>query len=231
MNLMRFGPTAWATGVLLVLAGVTISAWGAWQVWGTTAVAQGRHASVIEQLEGAWADGPGGGANANEGVVTDFGTATAIVRIPVFGDDYAVPVFEGTTAEVLTAGFGHRTDTAAAGGRGNYVLAAHRVTHGEPLRRMPELKPGDVVKVETPAATYTYVLDTAGDALTVTDRDTWVTEPVPDPGPAGFSSEVTGDPGSRRLLTLITCADFTRSPNRLVAFGHLVDVDDSDRTD
>ena len=70
-----------------------------------------------------------------------------------------VPVLEGTTDDVLAAGYGHFADTAEPGRVGNYALAAHRITHGEPLRRMPDLEVGDEVVVETRDATYTYRAD------------------------------------------------------------------------
>ena len=78
-----------------------------------------------------------------------------------------MPLLEGTSDEALAAGFGHFEDTARAGAKGNFALAGHRITHGEPLRDMPGLEPGDEIVVETARATYTYVLDTAGDALEV----------------------------------------------------------------
>ena len=88
------------------------------------------------------------------------GEASALIRIPKFGKKYVVPVLEGTSTRVLARGFGHFAETAHPGQVGNYALAGHRVTHGEPLRRMPELRPGDRVIVETVAHTYTYRLDT-----------------------------------------------------------------------
>ena len=42
----------------------------------------------------------------------------------------------------IAAGIGHMEDTAEAGQAGNYALAAHRVTHGEPFAKFPELLPG-----------------------------------------------------------------------------------------
>ncbi len=219
-RLSRSRPSALvlAAGVL-VAAGAVVSGWVGWQLWGTTAVSQQRHDQVAEELQQAWGGARGGAGE--ELVATEFGSASAIVRIPAFGSDYAVPVLEGTTDEVLAAGFGHRDGTAAAGGRGNYVIAGHRITHGEPLRDMPHLKAGDEVIVETRDATYTYVLDTPGDGLTVTDHDTWVADAVPvADGPPSAQMRRSG-----RLLTLITCADFTGSPDRLVAFGHLDTVE------
>ena len=206
-------------GWSMVLVGLVLLGWCAWQVWGTTAVSQARHREVVADLERTWA-GSTRPSPEDAVVATDFGDATAIVRIPAFGDDYAVPVLEGTSDEVLAAGFGHREGSAAAGGRGNYVIAGHRITHGEPLSDMPQLRAGDEVVVQTAEATYTYVLDTPGGGLTVTDADTWVADPTPEnPDPGG-----TSPADEPRLITLLTCADFTRTPDRLVAFGHLAEV-------
>ena len=55
--------------------------------------------------------------------------------------------------DVLARASGTSPSSADPGEVGNYALAAHRVTHGEPLRRMPELRPGDEVVVETVDAT------------------------------------------------------------------------------
>jgi len=57
-------------------------------------------------------------------------------------------VIEGIGDAELARGFGH-FPVRESGERGNYALAGHRITHGEPLRDMPELRPGDEVIVET----------------------------------------------------------------------------------
>lgn len=185
-------------------------AWLAWQTWGTTWQSQRVHRDLVEEAEQSW--------ERREPLPTsEHGEVSAVVRIPALGDDFAVPVLEGTSERVLAAGMGHFRDSAVAGGRGNYALAGHRVTHGEPLRDMPELERGDEVLVETPRWTYTYVLDTAGDALTVDFTQTWVVEPRPDNPRSGG----VGPVGHERLLTLTTCAELFHTDDRLVAFGHL----------
>ena len=108
-----------------------------------------------------------------------MGDATALIRVPRFGDDYVMPVIEGVSDDALARGFGHFEGSARPAGRGNFALAAHRVTHGEPLRDMPLLQPGDEVLVETRDAMFTYELDTDPDDLTVTFRDVWVVAPRP----------------------------------------------------
>lgn len=205
--------TAWV-GVLLMVSGLGLAGYVAWEFWGTTWTAQRRHAAVVEELERGWSSGR---------VVADVsaGEATAIIRIPAFGDDYAVPLLEGSGDEVLASGFGHLDDTAEPGAVGNFVLAGHRVTHGEPLRDMPSLAPGDTVVVETATHRLTYVLDTAGDELEVDVDAGWVlaSEPV-NPDPTGVRPEA--EPA---LLTLLTCADLFHSDSRLVAFGHLTSAE------
>ena len=121
---------------------------------------------------------------------------------------------------MLAAGFGHVDGTADAGAVGNYALAAHRVTHGQPLRDMPDLEVGDRVVVETERTTYTYELVTAGDALTVPFTADWVLDPLPT-NPEEGGVEPPQDPGGR-LLTLTTCSELFHTDDRLVAFGELV---------
>ena len=218
-------------GVLLVLTGLALGGYVAWQVWGTSVVAERTHRALVEDVERAWeradagtgddgaaGDAPGGGGASAQAVATEHGRVSAIVRIPRFGDDYAVPMLEGTSAEVLEAGYGRFTEGARPGGRGNFAVAAHRVTHGEPLREMPSLRPGDEVVVETARWAYTYVLDSGGDDLTVTFQDTWVLDPVPRNPDGGVQPDQ--EPG-QRLLTLTTCSELFHTDDRLVAFGHL----------
>nr|WP_224747120.1 class E sortase [Nocardioides cavernae] len=201
-----------AAGALLILAGVAVLGWVAWQFWGTTWVSERRHAAIADELRQEWEVG--------QPVTTvDEGEVTALVRIPAFGDDYAVPLVEGTSDEALAAGFGHVEGTAQPGEVGNVAIAGHRVTHGEPLADMPDLQPGDQVLVETAEAVHTYVLDTGGDDLTVGFDETWVLGRLPT-NPAG-ETQPRQRPG-QRLLTLTTCAELFHTDDRLVAFGHLV---------
>lgn len=213
----------WAlrVGTLLLLAGVAGLAYVGWQTWGTTWLSERTHRETTAELERRWERG--GPAT----VRTDDGEATAVVRIPRFGEDYAVPVLQGTSADVLAAGFGQFAGSAGPGEVGNFALAGHRITHGEPLAQMPELRPGDEVVVETVDAVHTYVLETAGDALRIPFTETWVVDPLPTNPDAGEPQ-----PAQRRgqaLLTLTTCAELFATDDRLVAFGRLVSSVPRDR--
>jgi sortase A len=103
---------------------------------------------------------------------------------------------------------------------GNYALAGHRVTHGEPLRRMPDLQPGDKVIVETVKAEYVYRIDTDPEALVVPFTSTWVLDPVPKNPEAGGPQPAQKK--GQRLITLTTCSEIFHTDDRMIAFGHLV---------
>lgn len=208
-------PWGWWLGLGLVVGGLAVLGWVAWQFWGTNWLAKRTHDRIVTEVREQW-DAPAGAAEA---VQVPEGEVTALVRIPRFGDDYVVPVLEGTSDDVLAAGYGHFEHSAKPGRVGNFAISAHRVTHGEPLRDMPELQAGDEVVVETRRATLTYVLTTGGDDLEVSFRDTWVVDPLPsNPDPGGVQPEQVA---GQRLITLATCAEIFHTDNRLVAFGVL----------
>jgi sortase A len=201
-------------GIALVTAGLVLLGYVAWQFWGTTWVSHRHRDQAVTELRQAWHDG-------DTSVHTAWGDADAIVRIPRFGAGYAVPVLAGTSDDVLATGFGHFTGTAGPGKVGNYALAAHRITHGEPLRHMPDLKVGDKIVVETRKATYTYRLTSAGNALVVPFTAGWVLDPLPhDPDGGVEPAQQSG----QRLLTLTTCSELFHTDNRMVAFGVLESV-------
>lgn len=217
---MATGIRSWRglLGVGLLLAGLGVLGYVGWQYLGTNWVSERKHQRVADELRGAWE------AGARE-QTTSEGVADAVIRIPRFGDDYEVPVLEGSSDTVLAAGLGHLEGTADPGARGNYVVSGHRVTHGEPLRDMPELRVGDEILVETAETVHTYELTTDGDALSVPFTTSWVLDELPrnpDGGP-----QPAQRPGAR-LLTLTTCAELFHTDDRLVAFARLVDVERKD---
>jgi len=204
-------------GAVLVAVGVGLLGYVAWQYWGTTVVSEHKQEAIASDLTEAWDDpavrellGPDEGS--------DLGDALALVRIPRFGDDFVVPVIEGVRPEDLAQGLGHYPGTAMPGDIGNFAVAGHRVTHGEPFRDLPSMQVGDEVVVETSDAVYTYELQSDPDELIVQDDEgTWVLDPVP--------GEPAGTEPDRARITLTTCAELFHSPDRMIAFGHLVDTE------
>jgi len=210
-----------AAGVAMVCGALLVGGWLGWQMVGTNVVAQRAHDREVVTTVERW--------DRAEAVATTTirraplpppatGKEAAVIRIPRFGPSYAVPIHAGVTDGVLARGFGHFKISATPGGWGNYALAAHRVTHGEPLRQVLKLRPGDTVVVSTRHWTYTYRLDTDPRRLTVTTDGVWVVDvhPVnPDPDGVNPTSHL-------RLLTLVTCAELFHTDDRTVVFGHLV---------
>lgn len=203
----------WWVGLALVLAGLAVLGWVAWQFWGTNWVSQRTQERIVGEVEKKWA------AEGVDVVRVPEGDVEALIRIPRFGDDYSIPVLEGTSDGVLAAGYGHFEDSAGPGQKGNYALAAHRVTHGEPLRRMPDLEVGDEIIVQTRTTTYTYVLTSGGEDLEVPFTAGWVVDALPtNPERGGVQPEQAE---GQRLITLTTCAELFHTDERLVAFGVL----------
>ncbi len=94
---------------------------------------------------------------------------------------------------------------------GNFALAAHRNTHGEPFREIGRLAPGDRIVVETANASYTY--EVAGRIPETPPTDVSVLRPVP--GGSPFTA-------SGRYITLTTCTPEFSTRGRLIVFGKLV---------
>jgi sortase A len=222
----RGGRIALWTGVAMMLVGVVLLGYVGWQFWGTNWQSHRQQAKVTQTLQTQW-EAKGTRLARLEPKYVPKGEASALIRIPAFGKGYVVPVVEGISTDVLARGFGHFPDSADPGQVGNYALAAHRVTHGEPLRRMPELRPGDRVIVETAAATYTYRLDTDPNKLTVPFTAGWVLAPVPrNPDTGGVQP---AQRRGQRLITLTTCSEIFHTDDRSIAFGHLVKTVRKDR--
>jgi sortase A len=205
------------TALALVLVGLALLGYVGWQYWGTNAVSKARQGEVTQDLLSAWNGDPAVADLLGPQGSADLGDALALVRIPAFGDDYVVPVIEGVRPDDLAQGLGHYPGTALPGQVGNFAIAGHRVTHGEPFRDFPELRPGDKVEVETSDAVYTYRLTSDPDNLVVQPQDTWVLDPIP--------GKPEGAPPDQARITLTTCAELFHTSDRMIAFGRLVDTE------
>lgn len=149
--------------------------------------------------------------------------AYAVLRIPRLG--LAVPVAEGVDKRaVLDKGYaGHYPGTAQPGAEGNFALAGHRNTHGEPFRYLNRLRDGDEVFVDVRGRRYVYVV---GKVLAETSPgDVGVIAPVPRSAvKPGYGYEVAGS-----YITLTTCTPEYTSKYRLVVWGVLKTVVSDER--
>jgi sortase A len=161
--------------------------------------------------------GKGGGTQQP---VTDprprWSQAYAVITIPRL--DLRAPVAEGVgKQDVLNKGYvGHYPDTQQPGEVGNFALAGHRNTHGEPFRYLNRLRPQDTVEVETRAAVYTYVVDKILPQTSA--QDGGVIRPVP----RSTTEPAYGYSRPGYYITLTTCTPEYTSRYRLVVWGKLV---------
>jgi sortase A len=208
-------------GELMITLGVVLLLFVAYDlVW--TGVETGRTQDrLATQLEQRWrAEGrslPAGSAGAAPAVappaVARRGSALARLHVPRLGRDFRWVVVEGVRRDDLVRGPGHYPSSAGPGQKGNFAVAGHRATHGEPFRRLDRLRPGDAIVVETARTYYTYTVDRT--VITSPD-DVAVVLPVP---------HRPGAVPDRALLTLTTCHPRWSSQQRLVVSGHLSATD------
>ncbi|MET7738722.1 class E sortase [Streptomyces sp. NPDC005385] len=173
--------------------------------------------------------GQGGksGAGGSTGAASSRGTADSTRTTPRWSQAYAVlsiprlslrvPVAEGVSkADVLNKGYvGHYKGTQQPGQAGNFALAGHRNTHGEPFRYLPRLRHGDTITVETKSAVYTYVVDRT--LPQTSPGDGGVIRPVP--RSTVRPSYGYGEPGY--YITLTTCTPEYTSRYRMAVWGKL----------
>ncbi|MFD7498477.1 class E sortase [Streptomyces sp. NPDC059832] len=199
------------TGELFITLGVLMLLFVTYQLWWTNVRADQYAGKETHKIQDDWAKG-----DRNPGVF-EAGQGFAIIHIPKL--DVVAPIAEGISKEkVLDRGMvGHYGEGALrtampSAKQGNFALAGHRNTHGEPFRYINRLSPGDLIVVETQDAYYTYR----------TTRTLPQTSPsnvsVIDPVPRG-----SGFTGPGRYITLTTCTPEFTSTYRLIVWGKMVD--------
>ncbi|MEV3852798.1 class E sortase [Streptomyces sp. NPDC050095] len=138
------------------------------------------------------------------------GDPFAVMYIPRLGFTWNKPVLEDTKVGTLKKGLGHYAGTAQLGQKGNFAVAGHRRTYGDPFKDFPKLRPGDQVVLTDGTTWFTYVIDTK--PYKTLPSDIGVIDPVP--RKSGFK-----EPG--RYLTLTTCEPEWGHSHRLIVWGHL----------
>ncbi|MGW1866360.1 class E sortase [Streptomyces mauvecolor] len=197
-------------GEAFITLGVVMLLFVTYQLWWTNVRAHQEAGSAAKKIAQDWADGRKPGTFAP-------GQGFALMHIPKL--DIVAPIAQGTSkAKVLDKGMiGHYDEgslkTAMPGdATGNFAVAAHRNTHGEPFRYINRLKAGDKVVVETQDAYYTYEI--TSELPQTSPANVSVLKPIP--AGSGFTK-----PG--RYLTLTTCTPEFTSTYRLIVWGKMVD--------
>lgn len=196
-----------AFGEICVTAGAVVLIFLAYLLWGTALQASQQQRAFASQLEREWAMPR---LTAKPGKLhLAVGKPFAFIRIPSFGRKWRFAIVEGTNLPQLALGPGHVPGTALPGQRGNFAVAAHRVTAGNPFYHLNDLQPGDKILIDTASITYVYRVFQRERVL---PTDTAVLDPVP------------GHPRQRphrTLITLITCDPPWTGTHRIIVFGSL----------
>ncbi|MFF9427405.1 class E sortase [Streptomyces sp. NPDC014746] len=210
---------------LCITAGALVVLFVAYLLYWTGVQADSASAAQIDTLQRAWTDTPVTDppltAAPDPATTSDPGPARvrapyapgkgiAVMYVPRLGRDWKWPVLEGTGPGVLKQGLGHYARTAALGDTGNFAVAGHRRTHGDPFKDFPRLRPGDPIVLTDGTTWFTYRVD-RGPYRTV-PGDTAVVDPVP---------RKSGFDGPGRYLTLTTCDPEWGSSHRLIVWAHL----------
>ncbi|MEB3965901.1 class E sortase [Streptomyces kunmingensis] len=180
----------------------------------------------IDDLQDQWAkrpvatgspstpSSPGSGAPADASppkpAAYKDGKPFALMYIPRLGFTWNKPVLEDTKVGTLKKGLGHYSGTAQLGQKGNFAVAGHRRTYGDPFKDFPKLRPGDAVVLTDGTTWFTYRID-SGPYKTL-PSDVAVVDPVP--RKSGYQ-----EPG--RYLTLTTCEPEWGHSHRLIVWAHL----------
>jgi sortase A len=193
-------------GELMVTLGLVLLLFCVYQLVWTNVEANRAQGAVAERLADDWRQP---GPTAAPQAPLKLGKGFAFLRIPRLGKNFDVPVVEGVRTRDLSRGVGHYPGTARPGEVGNFAVAGHRATNGEPFRDLDQVRRGDALVVETETTWYTYVVDRT---RIVKPTDVWVLDPVP-----GHPQTTPTEP----LLTLTTCNPRWASTERLIVFSHL----------
>ncbi|MGW2916992.1 class E sortase [Streptomyces angustmyceticus] len=201
-----------ALGEVFITLGVLMLLFVTYQLWWTNVMAEEEAGGAATNLQHEWDKGGGEKKNLADG--ERFG----IMYIPKL--DVKAPIAEGIDKHrVLDHGMiGHYDKNSGIktampwDKKGNFAVAAHRNTHGEPFRYVNKLTKGDKIIVETKNSYYTYEMESI--LPQTSPSNTSVIGPVP-PG-SGFAK-----PG--RYITLTTCTPEFTSTFRMIVWGKMVD--------
>jgi sortase A len=209
------------TGEMMITLGLVLLLFCVYQLVWTNVEANAATAATGDDLREAWVatspePAPAEPAPAEPAPVQPVSVtpsnAFAFIHIPRLAPGFVKPVVEGVTPADLAKGIGHYPTTALPGAVGNFALAGHRATNGEPFRDLDKLRAGDAVVIETADTWYTYTMSRS-EIVKPTQTD--VLLPVP---------RSPGVSATEPLITLTTCNPRWASTERLIWYGSLSDT-------
>lgn len=181
-----------------------------YQLWFTTEVARSQYAATSEQFLQAIAQPP----EVTSEPVAELVQAQDIVGVGLLyiprlkTEVWGLPIVSGTSDKALSQGVGHYAKSELPGQIGNFAIAGHRATNGEPFAYFEKLKAGDMVYVQTNVGWFSYQLV---QDQKIQETEVWVL----DDDPIGL--------GEQKLITLTTCDPRWNSTRRWAFWGVQVD--------
>jgi sortase A len=216
-------------GKVLVVAGLLILGFVAFQLWGTGIEESRGQEELGEEFAASLPGDPDGEASpvpdstdpddlAAELAEVDTATAPAIppppegepvgiIQIPKI--DVSRFVVQGTSRQDLKKGPGRYVGTPLPGQAGNAAIAGHRTTYGAPFNRIDELVPGDTITFSSPQGQFDYEVIAAPGSQT----QAWY---AVDPS----QTQVLNDMGDNRI-TLTACHPKYSARERIIVHAVL----------
>ena len=216
-------------GELLLTAGAFVFLYLGWQLYLNNAILANEQTQLAQDLSRTWAaeytegpisaDVPKAGETTMSDAVPVYAGAPgyaeqfATLIVPRFGADWTKPIAEGVGVEDVlnNIGIGHYPGTGMPGQLGNFALAGHRTSHGDPLININQLDVGDSIYVETQDGWYRYAFRSH--------------EYVPPSGVEVLAAvpQMPGAMPTDRIITLTTCNPVHSVSERYIAYGVLAD--------
>lgn len=205
-------------GRLLIVAGLVILGFVAYQLWGT-GIEESRQQDELlaeyAQTIGVDEELDLSEVVAEPAVVQEEGppptpepgAPAGVIEIPRI--DLARVVVEGTSRADLKKGPGHYIGTPFPGQAGNVGIAGHRTTYGAPFNRIDELQPGDDIVLSTSQGRFTYKVIPAPGST----NQAWYTV-------SPSQTEVLDDVGDNRV-TLTACHPKYSAKQRIIVHAVL----------
>jgi sortase A len=206
-------------GEALITLGIVVLLYVIYQLWFTNITADAATERLKTEIEVSFeTETVMSGAQESVGEVPvslELNEGFALAYIPKLKQDvWGEPILSGIQQEQLASGIGHYPQTELPGQSGNFAIAGHRATNGEPFAKFEDLKNGDLVIIRTAAGWYTYKLF---EDRKIEETEVWVLDNKPI------------DTESNQLITLTTCDPRWNSYQRWAWWGELVDFSSPDQ--
>jgi sortase A len=194
------------SGELMITFGLIVLLFAGYEVFGNSAEVQDEQDNLAQQLDQSWNDPTVGPTPAGPKAPAAPGE-DLVGRLYIPKLDKKWVVVDGVTPADIKYAPGHYPDSAKPGKIGNFSVAGHRIR--KIFWRLDELKPGDVIGVETRDSWYVYRV--YGHEV-VKPTAVQVVAPVPDK---------PGVKPTKALLTLTTCNPKFNNYQRLIVHAEL----------